>query len=75
MFLSDTAILDTQSAPLTLPKTPETTQGVNDDSIGSPQFHALQRKVQQSGRSIKILSASLTICVIALIFAIVVLVR
>ena len=71
-FLSDSAILDTQSTPLTLPKTPESIQQSKDDSIGSPQFHALQRKVQQSSRRVKILTVSLTICIIALIFVIVI---
>jgi RNA polymerase subunit RPABC4/transcription elongation factor Spt4 len=73
-FLSDTVILDTLSTPLTLPKAPASNPD-REDSVGSPQFNALQRRVQQGSRTIRILAVCLTICVIALIFAIVMLLK
>jgi len=74
-FLSDTVILDTQSTPLTLPKPAFTNNPDREDTIGSPQFNLLQRKVQQGSRTIRILSVCLTLSVIALIFAIVMLLK
>jgi hypothetical protein len=37
-----------------------------EENTGSPQFHALQRKNKQDGRTIRILAVVLTICVVAL---------
>jgi len=73
-FLSDTAILDTQSTPLTLPTPVRGAEHDREGSVGSPQFHALQRKVTQSARTLKIISVCLTISLVALIFAVVMLV-
>ena len=70
-FLSDAQILDTQSTPLTLPTAPTPPPRNDNDDIGSPQFHSLQRKVAQGTRTVRILSVCLVLCVIALIFAIV----
>jgi hypothetical protein len=72
-FLSDTSIIDTQSTPLSLPKVPESSSISKDDSVGSPQFHALERRIQQSFRTIRILSVFLVISTIALVIAIVML--
>ena len=69
-FLSDTSILDTQSTPLTLPPRSEATNSTDEERVGSPKFHALQRKNKQSARTIKILAVCLTISVIALGFAV-----
>ena len=69
-FLSDTSILDTVSTPLTLPPTSDLSNRGAEESIGSPQFHSLQRKVQRQARTIRILSVTLTICVIALLFTV-----
>ena len=74
-FLTDTVILDTQSTPLTLPKPSFTSDPEREDSVGSPQFNSLQRKVQQGSRTIRILSVCLTLSVIAFIFAIVMLLK
>lgn len=65
-FLSDKSILDTQSTPLTLPKRSESTSTKEDDAVGSPQFHALQRKLQQNVRTLRILAVSLIVCLIIL---------
>tara|TARA_B100000959_G_C14991691_1_gene628222 strand:+ start:456 stop:1160 length:705 start_codon:yes stop_codon:yes gene_type:complete len=70
-FLSDTSILDTHSTPLSLPKVSESSNNSKDDSVGSPQFHSLQRRIQQSARTIRILSVFLTLSIIALIITIV----
>jgi hypothetical protein len=69
-FLSDEQILDTQSTPLTLPTAPPPSQHSEDESIGSPQFHSLQRKVQQGTRTVRILSVCVVLCVIALFFTV-----
>lgn len=69
-FLSDTSILDTVSTPLTLPPTSDLSNRGAEESIGSPLFHSLQRKVQQQARTIRILSITLTICVIVLLFTV-----
>tara|TARA_B110000495_G_scaffold184547_1_gene181664 strand:- start:4063 stop:4752 length:690 start_codon:yes stop_codon:yes gene_type:complete len=65
-FLSDSSILDTQSTPLTLPPRQESENKNAEENTGSPQFHALQRKNTQGGRTIRILAVVLTICVVAL---------
>jgi hypothetical protein len=72
-FLSDEAILETQSTPIVLPQVPESQVDSADDSVGSPQFHSLQRKVQHGVRKVKILSACLVACTLLLILAIIVL--
>jgi hypothetical protein len=74
-FLSDTSILDTQSTPLTLPTRSEESKHAVEEGIGSPQFHALQRKLRQGGRTIKMLSIALTICFIALVFVVLALIN
>ena len=74
-FLSDTVILDTQSTPLTLPKPSSVPIRDKEDSVGSPQFHSLQRKVQQGSRRVRFLSVCLTVSVIALLFAVAMLVK
>ncbi len=72
-FLSDEAILQTQSTPIQLPKTPKPAHSPEEESIGSPEFHSLKRKAHQSARKVKVLSVCLAISVIALIFVIVLL--
>ena len=70
-FLSDTSILDTQSTPLTLPNKPDIPSPCKEDSVGSPQFHAMERKILQSSRTIRTLSILLAVSIIALIVTIV----
>ena len=65
-FLNDTSILDTLSTPLTLPKPVKGEAKESDDSVGSPQFRSIQRKLEQSKRTVRILSVSMVICIIAL---------
>jgi len=70
-FLSDASILETQSTPLTLPRRSDVSSPSKEGAVGSPQFHSLERKIQQSSRTIRVLSVLLTISIIALIFTIV----
>ncbi len=70
-FLSDTVILDTQSSPLTMPKRASASNDEDSEYIGSPQFNALHRRVEQGSRTIRILAVCLTLSLIALVFAIV----
>jgi hypothetical protein len=72
-FLSDESIFDTQSTPLTLPSKPESQQvtdneplkdDASQETIGSPQFRALQRRLEQGRRRVLALSISLIIALI-----------
>ncbi len=74
-FLSDAEILDTQSTPLTLPPKPEVQQSPEsvetdeaeesvEESVGSPQFRSLQRRLEQGKRRVLALTISLIIALI-----------
>ena len=65
-FLSDAEIMETQSTPLTLPKVVQ--QQSNGDgsqaeaeSVGSPQFRALQRQLEKGKRRNLVLSVALVV--------------
>ena len=68
-FLSDAEIMDTQSTPLMLPKV-ERQQPAGDDaqagpeSVGSPQFRAMQRQLEKAKRKILVLSISFVVWVL-----------
>ena len=74
-FLSDAEIFDTQSTPLTLPpktqvqqapesvETNEAEESV-EESVGSPQFRSLQRRLEQGKRRVLVLTISLIIALI-----------
>ena len=65
-FLTDTTILNTTSTPLSMPTREESQESQGDDSIGSPQFRAVQRRLEQSQRISKILWVSLAVTLIAM---------
>ena len=65
-FLNDTSIMDTLSTPMALPDYEQSETTGTDDSVGSPQFRSVQRKLEQRERTVRILAVSLVICVIAL---------
>ena len=71
-FLSDEDIMNTSSTPLTLPtisreQHPKAQSESEDvDSIGSPQFRAVQRKLEQSKRNNIILTVALVLSLIAI---------
>ena len=74
-FLNDTSILDTLSAPLTIPTPTKSESKGSDDSVGSPQFRSIQRRVEQSKRTVQILAVSLVTCIIALAVLVMLLLR
>ncbi len=74
-FLNDTSILDTMSTPLKLPTPAKGESKVTDDSVGSPQFRSIQRKLEQSKRTGRILSVSLVVCIVALAGAVMMLLK
>ncbi len=74
-FLNDTSIMDTVSTPLTLPTTAKGESKASNDSVGSPQFRSIQRKLEQSKRTGRILSVSLVICIIAMVGMVMMLLR
>jgi len=71
-FLSDESIFDTQSTPLTLPSKSESQKATgneslkeaSEESVGSPQFRALQRRLEQGKRRVLTLTISLIIALI-----------
>ena len=74
-FLSDAEIFDTQSTPLTLPpkaqvqQVPESVKSNQaeesaEESVGSPQFRSLQRRLEQGKRRVLALSILLIIALI-----------
>jgi hypothetical protein len=66
-FLNDTSIMDTVSTPLTLPTTAKGESKASNDSVGSPQFRSIQRKLEQSKRTGRVLGVTLVICIIAMV--------
>ncbi|MDP7006242.1 MAG: hypothetical protein QF718_08550 [Phycisphaerales bacterium] len=71
-FLTDTTILNTSSTPLTLKERDATQSSQVDDSVGSPQFRSVQRRLEQSQRSNRILLVSLVIVLVVLAVVIVI---
>jgi hypothetical protein len=74
-FLNDTSILDTMSTPLTLPTPAKGESKTSDDSAGSPQFRSIQRKLEQSKRTGRVLGVTLVICIIAMVAMVMMLLR
>ncbi|MEE2912763.1 MAG: hypothetical protein VX436_03055 [Planctomycetota bacterium] len=74
-FLNDTSILDTMSAPLTLPNLEQSEEPSIDSSVASPEFRSIQRRLEQSKRTGRILGISLIICVIMLIISLIILLK
>ena len=74
-FLTDTSIMDTISTPLTLPTPVQSEKPESDDTVGSPQFRSVQRQLEQSRRTVRVLAVSLVVCVIGLVVSIMMLLR
>ena len=65
-FLTDSSIQDTKSIPLRMPLSGNHHHTPAEDRIGSPQFRSVQRKLEQSKRTSRILVVALLISVIGL---------
>ncbi len=54
-FLNDTMILNTTSEPLQMPTRRGSSESTEEQGVGSPQFRAVQRRLEQTLRTTKIL--------------------
>jgi len=67
-FLNDTMIMNTTSTPLTMPQKKQSTgDGGGSDGVGTPEFRALQRRLESTLRTKRNLTIALVISLLILV--------